>query len=55
MFKQSKVLGGLAKYLGTVESEMEKGFRKVISEIDAKIVVKKTAQKVEATKTVKPV
>ena len=55
MFKQSKVLGGLAKYLGTVESEMEKGFRKVISEIDAKIVIKKTAQKVEATKTVKPV
>lgn len=52
MFKQSKVLCGLAKYLGTVESEMEKGFRKVISEIDAKIVVKKTAQKVEATKTV---
>lgn len=55
MLKQSKVLGGLAKYLGTVENEIKKDFRKLVSEIDAKIVVMKTAQKVEATKTVKPV
>ena len=48
------MLGDLVKYLGTVESDVEKGFKKVISEIDAKIVTKKTTQKAEATKTVKP-